>query len=371
MTAPIVPLDDVIGDLRRLVESESYSDDPDGLRGCARILAGLVEGYLGGHATIGADARVSWRSPGDGAPVLVLGHLDTVWPPGTVERKPFRIEDGRITGPGVFDMKGGLVVVLHALAALRRRGRMPRIELLVTSDEETGSQRSRDAIEEAAARSGRVLVPEPCGTDGAVKRARKGVAMGTVTVTGRASHAGLAPHEGVNAAVGLGALLTDIVALGDPDRGTSVVPTVLRGGSTTNTVPAEASTRLDVRFLDPGEVERVRRELAELQPPNGASLAVELEPNRPPLTHGASEPLVGALREAAAAVGQEIGAETSGGASDGNFAAAAGAYVLDGLGPPGRDPHAETEHVLVDGLLPRVQLLTELIPRVAAVDPPA
>lgn len=360
-------LDLVLDDLRRLVEAESFSDDPPGLRRCAELLASLVEGRAGGDAEIGDDARLRWRSDGEGPAVLVLGHLDTVWPPGTIERKPFDVTDGRITGPGVFDMKGGLVVAVHALATLRRSGDLPAVELLVTTDEETGSRRSRGEVEEAAARCGRVLVPEPCGQDGAVKRARKGVAMGTVTVTGRASHAGVAPERGLNAAVGLGPLLPAIAGLGDRVRGTTVVPTVVRAGSTTNTVPAEAVAAVDLRFLEVPEVDRVRDALAALVPDNGAQLEVELEINRPPLTHEASQPLVAALRDAAAAVGQEIDAETSGGASDGNFAAAAGAYVLDGLGPPGRDPHAETEQVRLDGLLPRIRLFTELIPRVAEV----
>lgn len=363
-------LDLVLDDLRRLVEAESFSDDPPGLRRCADLLASLLEERVGGVADVGDDARLRWRADGAGRAVLVLGHLDTVWPPGTVERKPFDVRDGRVTGPGVFDMKGGLVVALHALASLRGTGDLPVVELLVTTDEETGSRRSRGEIEAAAARCGRVLVPEPCGRDGAVKRARKGVAMGTVTVTGRASHAGVAPERGLNAAVGLGPLLPVIAGLGDHERGTTVVPTVVRAGSTTNTVPAEAVASVDLRFLEASEVDRVRDALAALVPDNGAHLEVDLEVNRPPLTREASEPLVAALRDAAAAAGQEIAAETSGGASDGNFAAAAGAYVLDGLGPPGRDPHAETEHVRLDGLVPRVRLFTELIPRVAAVGAP-
>lgn len=364
-------LEPVLDDLRRLVETESFSDDPRGLERCAGLFVALLDRRVGGVGEIGDDSRVRWRC-GDGDPqVLVLGHLDTVWPPGTIERKPFEVSDGLVTGPGVFDMKGGLVCVVHALASLHRDGRLPPTELLVTTDEETGSRRSREEIEDAASRVGRVLIPEPCGRDGAVKRARKGVAMGTVTVTGRAAHAGVSPEAGVNAAVGLGPLLPEIEALSDADRATTVVPALLRAGSTTNTVPAEATVSIDVRFLEPAEVDRVRGALSRLVPANGSELRAELDVNRPPLTRASSEPLMAALREAAAAVDQDVGAETTGGASDGNFAAAVGAYVLDGLGPPGRDPHAESEHVRLDGLVPRVRLLTELIPRVATVEPPA
>ena len=361
-------LDTLLDDLRRLVEIESPSGDVDALHACAEEVAALIARRLGGDPTIDRDARVDWTSdPGADTPLLVLGHLDTVWPLGTLTRLPFAGADGRVTGPGVFDMKAGLVVSVHALAALRDRGTAPPVRILVTSDEETGSETSADLVHEAARASGRVLVLEPCGHGGAVKIARKGVAVGRLTVHGRASHAGLAPEDGVNAAVALGRLLPAIEALGEHD--TTVTPTLLRGGTTMNTVPARADVQFDVRFLDPSEPDRLRGALGSFDAAP-AEITFELHVNRPPMRRDAATPLLPALHAAAAAVGIEVDTVAVGGASDGNLAAAAGAFVLDGLGPEGDGAHAEHEHVTVAGLVRRVALLAELLPRVAAVPPP-
>lgn len=363
----------MLADLRRLVEIESPSNDPDALRRCAGELATIIQERLGNPAEVGDDARVRWRHEPAGAsapPVLILGHLDTVWPVGTLARLPFVVNADRISGPGTFDMKAGLVVAVHALAQLRAEGELPAVRLLVTSDEETGSVRSRAEIEDEARHCRRVLIPEPCGVDGAVKTARKGVALGRVTAHGRASHAGLAPEDGINAVAGLGAVLPEIARLGNAGRGTTVTPTLLRGGSAVNTVPAEAEVALDVRFLDDREVRRVRDDLLRLQAPDGVELDAQLEVNRPALTEAASAPLLPALRAAASDAGQDIGTVTVGGASDGNLAAAVGAAVLDGLGPDGDGAHADHEHVTIRGLERRVTLLTRLIPRVAVVEVP-
>lgn len=362
-------LDLMLADLERLVEAESPSDDPAALRRCASQLATLVRERLGTTATIHDDASVTWRHDTGSPPVLLLGHLDTVWPLGTIDRLPFRVADGLVRGPGTFDMKAGLVVALHALMACRDRGALPSVELLVTSDEEVGSLRSRPTIEAAARRCGRVLVLEPCGPGGAVKTARKGVALGRVRALGRASHAGLDPEAGINAVVGLAAVIPMIAAAGDADRGTTVTPTVIAGGTTVNTVPAAAEVAIDMRFLDDDEVDRVRRDLEALAPAGEVELTVTLDRNRPALAPAASAPLREALAHAAAAVGRPIDTVTVGGASDGNLAAAAGASVLDGLGPEGDGAHAEHEHVIVDGLVRRVDLLAHLIPAVAAVPP--
>lgn len=359
----------LLDDLRTLIEAESPSGDREALRNCAEELADLLERTVGADATVDTDARVDWRSHADVAdPVLVLGHLDTVWPLGTLGRLPFDVRDGRITGPGVFDMKAGLVVAIHAYAELQAAGEAPPVRFLVTSDEETGSETSRDLIAEAAREAGRVLVLEPCGADGAIKTARKGVAIGHVTVAGRASHAGLAPQDGINAAVALGRLLPQIEALGS--GATTVTPTLLRGGTTMNTVPAEANVQFDIRFLDPDEPDRLRRDLDALDA-GPAEVSWHLQVNRPPMHPTASEPLLPALQDAASAAGVALDHIAVGGASDGNLAAAAGAYVLDGLGPEGDGAHADHEHVLLDGLGRRVSLLRELLPRVARVPGPA
>jgi glutamate carboxypeptidase len=364
-------IDDLLADLRELVEAESPSSDPVAVRAAAEVLAGQLERHVGGDGEIAADGRLTWWVGDPGAcGLLLLGHLDTVWPHGTLDRLPFDVRDGRVTGPGTFDMKAGLVVAVHALRRLRDRGGSPAVRLLVTPDEEIGAPRSRDAIEAEARRCRRVLVPEPSGPGGAVKVARKGMAFGRVAVHGRAAHSGLDPDRGVNAAVALGALLERIADLSDPAGGTTVVPTLLRGGTTMNTVPAHAEVDLDVRFSDPAEADRVRGDLAALPAAAGTRVATSLEVNRGPLTEASSEVLLPALRDAVAAarLPGQLPTVAVGGASDGNIAAAAGAAVLDGLGPRGDGAHAEHEHVVLDDLEPRVRLYTELLPRLAAVE---
>jgi glutamate carboxypeptidase len=366
-------LDEMLDDLRALVEVESPTSDPAAVARAAEVLTGQLQRRVGGSGTIGEDGRLTWGVEGSGGdrqdrPVLVLGHLDTVWPHGTLERLPFHVGEERITGPGVFDMKGGLVAVVHAMERLARAGRLPAVRLLITADEEVGAPRSREAVEEEARRCGRVLVPEPCGPDGAVKVGRKGMAHVRVVVHGRAAHSGLDPELGVNAATALGSLLPLIERLSDPERGTTVVPTLVRAGSAINTVPARAEADLDVRFADPDEAERVRRDLASLPPPPGTRVEIHADINRGPLTEVAVAPLLPALDAAADVVGQSVGRVSVGGVSDGNLAAGAGAAVLDGLGPDGDGAHAEHEHLLLDRFVARVDLLEELLPRVAGVD---
>lgn len=374
-TGDVVDSDAVLDDLRRLVEVESPSEDLDAVRRSGEAVAELLDRRLGGTGEVGDDGRVTWANDGSDAggtarPLLLLGHHDTVWPLGTLARKPFEVANGRITGPGVFDMKAGLVVAVHALMSLRAAGSLPSVRWLVTSDEEIAAPRSRPQIEEEARRCRRVLVLEPCGRDGAVKTARKGIALGLLTAHGRASHSGLAPEEGRNAATALGSVLAEVEALSDLSVGTTVVPTRLRAGTAINTVPARAEADLDVRFLDPVEVERVRRGLASLVAPDGVRFEVDLPVNRGALTEAASAPLLPALRTAAAEAGQAIGTVAVGGVSDGNIAAEVGAAVLDGLGPEGDGAHAEHEHVTLHGLDRRVALLRRLVPHAAIVEVP-
>lgn len=362
-------VDTMLDDLRRLVEVESPSSDPDALHRSGAVVAELFQTRLGGEAEIGGDGRVTWTNASDGDRcVLILGHHDTVWPLGTLDRLPFRVADGRVTGPGVFDMKAGIVVVVHALAALAAGGQAPPVRVLLTTDEETGSLGSRDAIDAEARRCRRVLVPEPCGAGGAIKTARKGVALGRLVAHGRASHSGLDPERGINAATALGSVLAEVEALADPDRGTTVTPTTVTGGSAVNTVPARAEATLDVRFFDDREVARVRAGLEGLRAGNGARFEVDLPINRPAMPDSASAPLLPALRSAGLEAGQEVRTVAVGGASDGNLAAASGAAVLDGLGPDGDGAHAEHEHVTVSGIEQRVALLRRLLPHVAQVE---
>lgn len=363
---------ELVDDLERLVRMESPSHDPAALRACAGVLDRLLVERVGPGGDVLDDGSLSWSSgtaPGD-RPVLLLGHLDTVWPTGTIERLPFDRAGDIVRGPGSYDMKAGLVVAVHALGRLAEDNAMPAVRVLVTSDEEVGSLRSRGIIEAEARRCRRVLVLEPSGPRGAVKTSRKGVALGRLVAIGRASHAGLAPEAGVNAVVGLGSVLADVPRLGDDRNGTTVTPTLMRGGTTTNTVPARAEVAIDMRFLAAGEVDRVRQGLRALRPAGGAELDVELEENRPALRSEAAAPLLPALQDAARAAGQRLETAAVGGASDGNIAAAAGAAVLDGLGPEGGGAHADDEHVDVASMARRVDLLARLIPLVAQVDVP-
>ena len=368
------PLDAVLADLRELVEIESPSSDPAAVRTAAETFLAQLRRHVGGEGEVADDGLLTWQSgpaPEGDRHVLVLGHLDTVWPHGTLARLPFEVHhDGRVTGPGVFDMKAGLVVAVHAMARLAAEGRLPPVRLLITPDEEIGAPRSREAIVAEAARCGRVLVPEPSGPGGAVKVGRKGMAWGRVVVHGRAAHSGLDPEQGSNAAVALGRLLPEVEGLGDAERGTTVVPTLVRAGTAINTVPARAEADLDIRFRLPEEAQRVRDGLAALVAPTGTRVETEVEVNRGPLTLAAAEPLLPALRAAETAAGltEPLASVEVGGASDGNLAAQAGAAVLDGLGPLGDGAHAEHEHVVCDDLLPRVRLLAELIERVALVE---
>jgi glutamate carboxypeptidase len=366
-------LEAVLADLRELVEIESPSSDPVAVRTAATTFLGQLHRHLDGEGEVADDGLLTWQSgptPAGVRHVLVLGHLDTVWPHGTLDRLPFELRDGRVTGPGVFDMKAGLVVAVHAMARLAAGGRLPPVRLLITPDEEIGAPRSRDIILAEAARCGRVLVPEPSGPGGAVKVGRKGMAWGRVLVHGRAAHSGLDPDRGVNAAVALGRLLPEVEALGDASAGTTVVPTLVRAGTAINTVPARGEADLDIRFRLAQEAQRVRDGLAALAAPSDTRVETEVVVNRGPLTPAAAEPLLPALRaaETAAGLAGPLPTVEVGGASDGNLAAQAGAAVLDGLGPLGDGAHADHEHVVAGDLLPRVRLLSELIQRVALIE---
>jgi glutamate carboxypeptidase len=282
---------------------------------------------------------------------------------GTIDRLPFRIEGDRAFGPGIFDMKASIVQSFHALAELSSRD---GVELLVTSDEEIGSPTSRAVIEDLARRVEAVLVIEP-SHNGALKIGRKGVGMYRLHVQGRAAHAGF-PHEGVNATLELAHQVLAVAALADEATGTTVTPTVAASGTTNNVVPAEARVDIDVRVPNAAEQDRVDEALRSLQPSvAGAGLRLSGGPNRPALEPSATM----ALFEIARRIGQEIGlgelgSATVGGASDGNFAAAAGAQTLDGLGCTGDGAHADHEHILVSSLPERAALLTALIQELLA-----
>lgn len=353
----------LLADLRTLVEIESPSHDVSALDESGAAVAAMIRSRTGRPAELiptAAGPMVHWPATADPA-VLVVGHHDTVFPLGTLDRRPFAVADGRATGPGVFDMKAGIVMAIHAVASLEAE-QSDRVEMLWTPDEEVGSAASRSFIEERAAAAGHVLVLEP-GQDGAVKIARKGVGTFVVTVTGKAAHAGLEPEKGINALLEAAHLAIEVAGLADSSRGTTVTPTVARAGTVENVVPAEATLTVDVRVTELDEARRIERAFAALAPHvAGATISVAGGVNRPPMPDGSAGPLLALAQEAARTVGiGELAGVAVGGGSDGNFTAALGIPTLDGLGAVGAGAHADHEYVEVDQLAPRTALLAELL----------
>jgi glutamate carboxypeptidase len=367
----VIELDALLSDLEALVTVESPSLDVAALTVSAAAVADLVERRLGSRPEIidgPQGPHVHWR--GGGVPaVLVLGHHDTVFPLGTLQRRPFVVADGRVTGPGVFDMKAGIVQAVHAVAQLADRS---GVELLFSSDEEVGSATSRALIEERALACGTVLVLEPSADGGAVKTARKGVGTFEVHVHGKASHAGLEPEKGINALVAAAELIGTIATFGDPATETTVTPTVASAGTAENVVPAEATFTVDVRVVEPAEKARIERAMASLSTSiEGATIEVAGGVNRPPMAPSASASLFPLAVAAAAEVGIEgLRGVGVGGGSDGNFTAAIGVPTLDGLGAVGGGAHADHEHVLVADLVPRTRMLEALLTRVLSAAVP-
>lgn len=352
--------------LRELVETESPSDDPAALARCADLLDGWFSPLLGAAAErpVAALPHLLWAPPEPD--VLVLGHFDTVWPLGTLAELPFILdESGVARGPGVFDMKAGIVQLLTAFELTGDRG---RIAVLLTCDEETGSATSRALIEAQAARVRAVLVCEPSADGGAVKIARKGTAAYRLAVTGKAAHAGLEPELGVNAGIELAHQILALGLIARPDLGTTVTPTVLAGGTTSNTVPASAYVMIDVRAWTRGELDRVDAALRAARPGlAGASLAVEGGINRYPLEAERATGLLAVTRDAARDLGlAPPEGVRSGGGSDGNFTAALGIPTLDGLGAVGAHPHARSEWADAAAMPDRAALLAAVIERLLA-----
>jgi glutamate carboxypeptidase len=314
------------------------------------------------QSAFGDHLRVSWGE-GQGQ-VLLLGHMDTVWPLGETQRRPFRVAGEKATGPGVFDMKGGLVVGLYAVAALRDLGLHPahRLVFLLNSDEEVGSPTSRPFIEEEARRSDAVLVLEPSRA-GALVVWRKGVGRFELEIQGLASHSGAAHEQGVSAVEELAHQILRLEAMTDYDRGTTVNVGVVEGGSKVNVRPASAWAAVDLRVTTSAEGRRMTEALLGLKVINPrASLVISGGLNRPPWE---SSPQGQALFERARRVGQTLGldlrASGTGGGSDGNFTAVLGVPTLDGLGVIGDHAHALTEWVELDSLPRRAALLAELL----------
>jgi glutamate carboxypeptidase len=345
--------------LRELVEIESptYST---GVRRVAEVFARELEALGATTRFLDGDHLVA-ELDGEGAPLLLSGHADTVWPEGTLATMPFRVDGDRASGPGTYDMKGCLVVLLGALR-LAQDGRRA-VKVFLTADEEMGSRTARPHLEREARECAAAFIVEPPGAGGNLKTARKGLGRFRVTIGGRPAHAGTNRSEGISAIEELAHQILALHGLNDDERGISVNVGVVRGGTSENVVAAEAEADVDVRVRTFEDRERMEATLAALEPRlAGATLSLGGGWTRPPLepSEGA-ERLFERAREHGRALGLELAAESSGGGSDGNIIGAVGVPVLDGLGAEGAGAHAPNEHVLLPSIPIRAELLARLL----------
>lgn len=359
---------------RALVETESPSRDVLGsnavvslLAASARTIPGIMsvervpsEGF-GDHLRIRACSRAGDTGP----PIVILGHTDTVHARGSLAQRPWRVEGTKVYGPGIFDMKANCALALEALRAcdsinLQVQG---PVVLLLTCDEENGSPTGRSLVEAETKRARAVLVLEPPAPGGRVKTARKGTGIFRIEASGRAAHAGLEPEKGASAVLELARQIVRLQAMNNTGGGTTVNVGVVHGGTLSNVVAAEAHAEVDVRFTSAAEGNWIEKEILELRPfDERVQLKMRGGINRPPLERS---PRVVALYEHARSIartlGFELGETSVGGASDGNFVAAMGVAVLDGLGIDGDGAHATHEHIVVDDIPRRGALLAGLL----------
>lgn len=361
---------EILARLEELVSDESPSRDKPALDRLGARLAAML-GSAGGLVEVvpnaqGGDhliARFPFPGPASSRPALVLGHFDTVWPNGTLARMPFRLDDGRAYGPGIYDMKAGLAIFLHCMEKARNNPPPRPVWALFTSDEEIGSPTSRGLIEDLARECAYALVLEPPLADGGLKTARKGVGRFRLEVEGKAAHAGVAPQEGRSAIVELAHQILRIQDFQDPGAGTTLNVGVIQGGTTTNVVPASAMADIDVRAATSAESARMESAFRAIRPvTDGTRLTVTGGFNRPPMERS---PGVASLFEQARLIGEKLGLTltegSTGGGSDGNFTAALGVPTLDGLGARGAGAHADNEHIVVESLGERATLLAALL----------
>ena len=360
----------VLERVRKYVELETPSRDEAAIRKLAGIIATDLQEAGGSIALTeapgyGAHIVASFDGQIDDGHVVIMAHMDTVHPAGTLRTQPFAVRDGRAEGPGVYDMKTGITLAVEAVHWLKRQGSKPRrpLRIVLTCDEEIGSHSAMPIIEANARGAAAVLVPEPCISGGKAKTSRKGVLTYRMDVTGRASHAGVAPQTGISAIAELGKQLEQIYAAARPDVGTTVNVGVISGGTASNVVAASASAEIDVRVINMEEGDRVHRELMALEPITpGASVSVRQTEKRPPLERSAAVvALYQKARAVAAELGRDMGEGSSGGGSDGSFTAGMGVPTLDGLGADGGGAHAADEHILTDELPYRLALFTRLL----------
>lgn len=358
--------------LETMVNMESPSDDK-ALVDCFARFVGEEFARIGGRVTLvpaegfGDHLRIDF--PGAGSErLLLLGHTDTVFPAGEAKRRPFQREGNRATGPGVFDMKGGILIMWQAIRALREvRGGLPRpVTVLLSSDEEVGSKTSRTLIEGTALESKAVLVFEPSLPGGTLKTSRKGVGRFVVKTIGRAAHAGIDPEKGVNAIEEAAHHILALQRLTDFSKGTTVTVGVIQGGTRSNVVPAETTIEVDVRVKSMDEASRITQAIEGFRPVlRDARIEIRGGVSRPPMER---TPATVKLFEVARAVANDLGRRldegSTGGGSDGNLTSALGVPTLDGLGAVGDGAHAVHEYIEVDHLPWRAALIAGLIERI-------
>jgi glutamate carboxypeptidase len=362
----------IIGLIRQFVECESPSDDPAAVARFVQLaadtLAPMGRAKLVRGRKFGPQLVCEMTLPGKkkSGQILALGHSDTVWPVGTLRTMPFREAEGRLWGPGVLDMKAGIAFFVFAARALREM-EIPvgsKVLLQLNPDEETGSQESRALTEKNALRSKAVLVLEPgTGLDGKLKTARKGVGVFTVTVRGRASHAGVDFAAGASAVVELARQIGRITGFTDHERGITVNPGVIAGGTRSNVVAAEARAEVDTRVMRLRDAPALEKKFRALGPfDKRCTIEVTGGLNRPPMERSAGiVRLFRTARKLAAELGVEVEESMTGGGSDGNFTAALGIPTLDGLGAVGEGAHAANESILVERIPDRTALVAKLL----------
>ena len=356
-----------------LVETESPSGDKDGISEVVSLIASAA-GSISAVSSVervtsedfGEHVRIrAFAGESEAAPIVILGHTDTVHPRGAIKEHPWRAAGNRIYGPGIFDMKANLALALEALRACEATAACPQspVTILLTCDEESGSPSGRSLVEEEAKNARAVLVLEPPASGGRVKTGRKGTAMFVVEVHGRAAHAGLDPEKGISAVLELARQTIRLTNLNDPAAGTTVTVTVVSGGTHSNVVPAEARAEIDVRFTSVAEGRRIEDAILNLKPfDEQAQIVFSGGINRPPLERTEKVlALYERARKIAGLLDFELGEASVGGASDGNFVGALGVAVLDGLGIEGDGAHASHEHIMVDNIALRGALLAGLI----------
>jgi len=364
---------EIVETIRQLVELESPSDVKQSVDRVGTVLASRF-GELGGKIKVhlaekhGNHLQIDFRARADKRkPILLLGHMDTVYPIGTISKMPCRVSKGKVFGPGVLDMKAGIALAFHAIEGMLawNDGRLCwPVTLLLVSDEEVGSASSRPVTEKLAHDASAVLVLEPAyGLPGAVKTARKGVGEYTIQITGVAAHSGLDFEKGQSAVIELAHQILKISKLVDTKAGVTLNVGKASGGTRTNVVPATATASIDVRVASASDIKAIDARLKAMKPENPrCSISITGKINRPPLerTEGVAT-LYGKAREIASQLGWNLEEAAVGGGSDGNFTAALGIPTLDGLGAVGEGAHAEHESVVIEELPRRAALLAGLI----------